>query len=41
MMWEVLTHGQVPYAGVEAPLIYLELRNGLKLEQPTMCPDKV
>eukprot|EP00117_Sycon_ciliatum_P046931 scpid2903/ scgid4292/ Tyrosine-protein kinase receptor TYRO3; Tyrosine-protein kinase SKY len=41
MTWEVMTHGQVPYTGVEAPLMYLELTRGLKLSRPTTCPDAV
>ena len=41
MTWEVMTHGQVPYTGVEAPLMYLELMRGLKLSRPTTCPDAV
>eukprot|EP00039_Didymoeca_costata_P010634 m.143760 g.143760 ORF g.143760 m.143760 type:complete len:780 (+) comp14905_c0_seq3:253-2592(+) len=38
-MWEILTYGEFPYAGVKMETVQNMVRDGLRLSQPPNCPD--
>ena len=36
--WEIFSLGRIPYPGVDNVKIISLLRNGIRLEQPYLCP---
>lgn len=40
-MWEIMTRGQTPYAGIENAEIYNYLIGGNRLKQPPECMEDV
>lgn len=40
-MWEIMTRGQTPYAGIENAEIYNYLIGGNRLKQPPDCMEDV
>lgn len=40
-MWEIVTRGQTPYAGIENAEIYNYLISGNRLKQPPECLEDV
>lgn len=40
-MWEIMTRGQTPYAGIENAEIYNYLIGGNRLKQPPDCIEDV
>lgn len=40
-MWEIMTRGQTPYAGIENAEIYNYLIGGNRLKQPPECIEDV
>lgn len=40
-MWEIMTRGQTPYAGIENAEIYNYLLGGNRLKQPPECMEDV
>ena len=40
-MWEIMTHGDVPYESLKAEGLLMTLQDGQRLEQPSSCPNQM
>jgi RYK receptor-like tyrosine kinase len=40
-MWEIMTHGDIPYANMVVERLLTVLQEGRRLEQPSSCPNQV
>ncbi|XP_062512365.1 ephrin type-A receptor 4-A-like [Corticium candelabrum] len=41
LLWEIFAMGIMPYPGIDARVVWKELRNGLRLSRPENCPGQI
>eukprot|EP00045_Choanoeca_perplexa_P015831 m.205084 g.205084 ORF g.205084 m.205084 type:complete len:1184 (+) comp17092_c1_seq4:142-3693(+) len=41
LMWEILMHGEIPYPDIEVKDVQQAVRDGVRLEKPPACSDKL